>query len=171
MSTTERPKGALESAARRVRRKRGERGHAVVETTLMAPWLFLLFAVVFDLGFYSYAVIATQNAARSAVLFTTRETGQTTNTTMACQIALRELRGMPNVSASNVSCAAAAGSVSDSNPIAVVASSIAGPDASALGAGRVAVTYRSPQLFPLPGLMGRMTVTRIAEARVRDNYN
>src|SRR6476646_3701085 len=45
-------------------------GHAVVETALMAPWLFLFFIAIFDFGFYAYAGIVTANAARVAALHT-----------------------------------------------------------------------------------------------------
>lgn len=144
-------------------------GHAVVEMALMAPWIFLLFIMVFDLGFYNYAVIATANAARAGMMYTTRSAAYVLDTTSACQIALRELRGMPNVSSTTTVCAATKGAITDANPVAVELSTVAGPDATTLGAAQVAVTYRSPQFFPIPGLMGRMTVTRIAEGRVRDN--
>ena len=135
----------------------------------MAPWIFLLFAMVLDLGFYSYAAIATQNAARSGVMHTSRSSSYVTDLTGACEVARRELRGLPNVSGALAVCAASPGAISDSQPIAVQVAAVAGPDATTLGAARVTVTYRTPQLFPLPGLMGRMTLTRIAEARVRDN--
>lgn len=144
-------------------------GHAVVEVALMAPWIFLLFAMVFDIGFYCYAVIATQNAARSGVMHTSRSSSYALDLTAACQIARQELRGMPNVSVALNNCASSAGAITDALPISVAVAAIPGPDATTLGAARVSVSYRSPQLFPLPGLMGRMTVTRIAEARVRDN--
>ena len=150
-------------------RAKSQAGHAVVEVALMAPWIFLLFAMVFDIGFYCYAVIATQNAARSGVMHTSRSSSYVVDLTAACQIARQELRGMPNVSVALNTCAASAGAITDALPISVVVAAIPGPDATTLGAARVSVSYRSPQLFPLPGLMGRMTVTRIAEARVRDN--
>lgn len=144
-------------------------GHAVVEMAMMAPWIFLLFIMVFDLGFYNYAAIATANAARSGMMYTTRSSAYVLDTTMACQIALRELRGMPNVSSTATVCAANKNAITDANPVAVELFASAGPDGTTLGAGQVAVTYRSPQLFPIPGLMGRMTITRVAEGRVRDN--
>jgi Flp pilus assembly protein TadG len=148
-------------------RGRKQRGHAAVEAALMAPWIFVLFIVVLDLGMYSYAVIATQNAARSAVMHTSRSSTYVLDLTGACQIALNELRGMPNVPGSLATCAASAGAVSNSQPIAVVVSSFVAADLQP--AARVAVTYRSPQMFPIPGLAGRLTVTRIVEARVLDN--
>ncbi len=149
--------------------RRGQCGSAVVELALMSPWLIVLFMVVLDLGMYSYAAIATQNAARSGVMWTSKSSSYVTDTTGACQIARRELRGMPNVPLSLATCAANKGAISDANPIAVETAAIPGPDATTLGAAQVVVTFRTPQLFLLPGLMGRMTLTRIAEARVRDN--
>ena len=45
-------------------RKR-QKGSAIVETALMMPWLAFIFVGVLDFGFYSYACICTQNAARA----------------------------------------------------------------------------------------------------------
>lgn len=162
---------------------RSRSGHAAVETALMAPWIFLLFLVVFDLGFYSYAVISTQNAARSAAMHASRSTAYAADLTRACLVALRELQGMPNVGPSLTNCANNATGVGDSTPIGVEiqvlrddsTGNLAPQDppvsavrTNSLWAVRVLVTYRSPQLFPLPGLMGRITVTRFSEARIRE---
>lgn len=160
----------------RVRRRRREHGHAAVEAALMAPWIFLLFLAVFDLGFYSYAVIATQNAARSAAMHISRSTTYVNDWTRACLVARRELQGMPNVGTGLTNCLSNPASVDDNNPIAVqvqTLTQVQAVDAPASAtadpwAARVQVTYRSPQLFPLPGLLGRITVTRFAEARIRD---
>lgn len=159
-----------------MRRGRRERGHAAVETALMAPWIFLLFIAVFDLGFYSYAVIATQNAARSAAMHIGRSTTYSNDLTRACLVARRELQGMPNVGPTLATCAPNAANVSNSQPIAVQIQTIL--DSASLDpppvttntawAVRVLVTYRSPQLFPIPGLAGRITVTRFSEARIRE---
>lgn len=40
------------------------RGHAVIEVALLSPWIFFLFVGTLDMGFYTHALIATQNAAR-----------------------------------------------------------------------------------------------------------
>jgi Flp pilus assembly protein TadG len=155
--------------------ERKTRGHAAVEVALMAPWIFLLFAMVFDLGFYSYAVIAAENAARSAVMYTSAATSTAADDSAACTVALRELRGMPNVSASTL-CASTLGTISDARPLfvdacasGVACGGVQFTSVDGAAASRVVVTYRTPQLFPIPGLMGRMTVTRYAEARMRDN--
>lgn len=156
-------------------------GHAAVEAALMAPWVFLLFLVVFDLGFYSYAVISTQNAARSAAMHVSRSTSYAADRARACLVAMRELQGMPNVGPNLTNCATNAAGVGDSTPIGVEIQVLRDSDVGStrpqdppefttdsFWAVRVLVTYRSPQLFPLPGLMGRITVTRFSEARIRE---
>src|SRR5690242_11566024 len=85
-------------------RRRNTSGHAVIETALMAPWIFLLFIAIFDFGFYAYAGITTANAARAAALYTSTSTGAATDTAGACQYVLDELRKLPNVGAGTVSC-------------------------------------------------------------------
>ena len=53
----------------------------------------------------------------------------------------------------------------DSLPVIVTATSVTGVDGGA--ATSVSVTYRTDQLFPLPGLTGRLAVTRTAQMRIR----
>ena len=70
--------------------KRGrwrEHGHAVIEISLMAPWIFFLFMGTLDFGFYAYAIIATQSAARVAVMQTSQNSTTAANSTLACQYA------------------------------------------------------------------------------------
>jgi len=45
-------------------RRRNRRGSNAVEFALLVPWYLFLFIGAFDFGFYSYSLIATQNAAR-----------------------------------------------------------------------------------------------------------
>ena len=138
---------------RSVVRNSRRRGQAAIETALMVPWILLLFILIFDFGFYAYAGAATANAARSAALVTARSIGSADSKPTACLYAKRELSMMPNVSSS-----------CDSLPLIVSAQSVTGPDGHA--ASRVAVTYQTVQLFPLPWLMGRMTLTQVSEVRV-----
>ena len=152
--------------------RKGERGGAIVETALMLPWLFILFICVFDFGFYAYAAICTQNAARAAAIQAASNNGSVSNTS-ACTAALGEMTRLPN--APN-SCVTSPSSVSNTQPVAVsiqVLTSTTNPacadcalDASATSA-QASVTYLSIPMFPIPGMMmGRMTMTRIAEARI-----
>jgi len=134
-----------------------EKGNAVVETALMAPWIFLLFLGVFDFGFYAYAAISTQHAARVAALYTSSSTSNVADDTGACYYVLEALRDLPNVAGSITTCT--------SGPVQVTATGVTGPDGAA--AAQVSVTYQSIPLFPIPGLMGQMTITRTAQMRVQ----
>jgi TadE-like protein len=72
--------------------RKGRRGNAVIEVTLMAPWIFFLFVGVLDFGFYAYAFISTENAARAAVLLTSKSRVAATDRADACAIVLNELQ-------------------------------------------------------------------------------
>lgn len=155
-------------------RSRVRRGSAVVEVTLMMPWIVFLFVGIFDFGFYSYAAIATQNAARAAAmrLSTDQYSFSIAN---ACAAALGELRGLPNM-VGVTTCAASPSAVSDSQPAAVEAMKLDNtttprcadcPVTPTATSVQARVTYRTSQLIPIPGaMMGRMTLTRMAESRI-----
>jgi Flp pilus assembly protein TadG len=144
---------------------RSRRGHAVVEIALMAPWIFLLFIAIFNFGFYAYAAIATANAARIAALATAKDAVSAIDQPTACTNALEEMRMLPNIAAlpPTYPCNAL--------PLVVTVTNPAPPalDDPAQIATRVAVTYQTVQLFPLPYMMGRMTLTRVAEMKVYGN--
>jgi Flp pilus assembly protein TadG len=138
-------------------RRKKQKGHAVLEAAFLAPWIIFLFVGAFDMGFYCYALICTENAARVAAMYTSSSASTVADSSAACTIALGEMNYMSNLVGVN-SCG--------SLPIIVQASSVTGPDSAP--ASEVAVTYRSNQMIPIPGLlMGRMTVTRRAQMRVR----
>jgi Flp pilus assembly protein TadG len=145
-------------------RRSGQKGNAVVETALMAPWIFLLFLGVFDFGFYAYAAISTQHAARVAALYTSSSTSSVADTSGACQYVLAALKDLPNMSGVT-SCAADASQISTTTPVAVTAAAATGPDSTP--ASTVSVLYQTVPLFPIPGLMGQMTITRTAEMKVQ----
>ena len=54
------------------RRSRRKRGSSLVELTLISPWLLFLFVGVVDVGFFTYSLIAVENAARIAAEFTSK---------------------------------------------------------------------------------------------------
>jgi hypothetical protein len=143
----------------RPKRDRRQKGHAIVETVLMAPWVFLLFLGIFDVGFYAYAVISTANAARVAALATSSSDTSAADAGLACGYALPELRALPNIGTAITTCGAL--------PLIVTATSVVGPDGDP--ASKVSVTYQSIQLFPIPGLMGQLQVTRSATMRVKSS--
>lgn len=45
-----------------------ESGQAVIEATLLAPWILVLFLGIFNVGIYSYSLSSAENALRIASL-------------------------------------------------------------------------------------------------------
>lgn len=132
------------------------RGHAVIEVALLSPWIFFLFVGTLDMGFYTHALIATQNAARAGAAHTSRSSLTAADYAAACQYALGELKAMSNVR-SLANC--------NSSPLIVTASSVTGIDGSP--ASSVSVTYQTNKLIPIPGLAGQLKITRTVQMRVK----
>jgi Flp pilus assembly protein TadG len=140
--------------SRRSAAKRRTSGHAILELALIGPWVFFLFIGAFDWGFYAYALISLQSAARSAALYTSTSAATISDSATACSLVLAEMVSLPNV-----------GTVCGVNPI-VTAASVTGPDLAA--ATQVSVTYTSIALIPIPGLLRKQfTITRTVKMRLR----
>ena len=150
---------------------RRESGHAVIEVALMAPWIFFLFVGVLDFGFFAYAAIATENAARVAALYTSNSPDVAGDDLNACQYALGELRALPNVGSTVTTCVVSKDSITSTQPVAVDATAIAAVDSvDGAPASRAEVTYQSLPMIPIPGLMMKQyTLTRFVEMRVRED--
>jgi uncharacterized membrane protein len=161
---------------------RNRKGSAVVEAALMMPWVLFLFVGVLDSGFYTYAAMATQNAARAAAIQSANSGGTLTGVRL-CQIVKNEMGLMPNVGLVGT-CAASQAAVSNAspmwvctgNPLTNTASSQCGQPAricadctldTTARSIQAVVTYQSIPLVPIPGiLVTQLQLTRIAEARV-----
>jgi Flp pilus assembly protein TadG len=140
-----------------ITRKRRERGGAMLELALVCPWIFLLFIGALDWGFYAYSLISLQAAARSAMLYTQGTSATAADSDTACSIVRNEMKSLPNVNSLT-----ACGSL----PLIVAATSVTGPDSAP--AARVSVTYRTPSLIPIPGLLQKqLTITRIVMTRIK----
>ena len=138
-------------------RRRSQRGNSVIEFAFAAPWLFFLFVGAFDWGFYSYALDATQSAARVAALATSTSVLSAGDSTTACSYAIDELSRIPNMSGVQ-SCT--------SSPLTVTAQKVTGPDLKP--ASQVTVTYTTMGLIPIPGLLAsNATITRVVQMRIR----
>lgn len=141
---------------KRIHRNADQRGNAVIEVALMTPGLFFLFAGILDLGFYNYALIATQNAARTAVEYTSRSASTAADSTGACTYALGHLNGLNNVQ-SLTTC--------NASPVVVTASAVT--DADGYPAASVTVTYTTSSLIPIPGVKGQVSMTRTVQMMLR----
>jgi|SRR5579863_6755559 len=143
-------------SANHAKQRRGEYGHAVIEVSFLAPWIFFLFVGALDFGFYAYGVICTENAARVAAMQTAQDSNSQANSALACQYALPSLKSLPNTR-SLATCAA----------LPVIVSATAVVDADGDQASQVAVTYQSLAMIPIPGLTGTLTLTRTAQMKLR----
>lgn len=156
--------------------RRTEKGNAIIETAFMVPWLFFLFVGIIDFGFFSYAAICTQGAARVAALEVSSSEYSVTQAA-ACQAALGELKTLPGAS-TLTACATAPGQLSDAVPVYVSApvvrdNTTTPPCADCDGSTPtrrsvvISVTYRTLPMVPIPGLLrGRWDFTRRAEMRM-----
>jgi hypothetical protein len=128
-------------------------GSAALEVGLMLPWIVFSFIAVLDFGFCSYALIATQNAARIAATWGAANSTNASNiSSMACTYAAPEFTYAPTPAT------ACGGALSVSTSTSSVGS---------LSTVRVAVTY-TVKLLAIPGLMpGSLAITRTVQMPVR----
>jgi len=121
----------------------------MMELAFLSPWIIFLFVGLFDWGFYAYSLITLENATRSAASWNANH-NQPTNVTDACTIATSEMQSLVNM-----------GGVTTctGSPVSVSSTQVAGPDGDP--ATMVAVTYTTPRLIPIPGILrGQFTITR-----------
>ena len=136
-------------------------GHSALELAFFLPFLLFLFIGAFDWGFYAWALITTENAARVAALYTSSSSANVTDSAGACTYALAELAYAPNIGGPPVlSCSAA--------PLTVTATEVVGPDGA--NAAQVSVAYKTMQLIPIPlVLTGQLTITRTVVMPIRSS--
>jgi Flp pilus assembly protein TadG len=138
--------------------RHNRRGNSIIEFSLLIPWYIFLFAGAFDYGFYSYSLISAQNAARVSAMYCSGSSGAAVDSATACSYSLDQLRNMPNVGAGLTVCSA--------SPLIVTATQVTGPDGAY--AASVTVTYTTPQLIPIPGLLpGQLTISRTVLMKLR----
>jgi Flp pilus assembly protein TadG len=142
--------------------RNARKGHAVIEVALIAPFIFFLFAGALDMGFYIYAAVAVENAARVAALHMASSADLAADANapaFARTYVCNDLRVLPNV---GTTCPTTIVSVS------VPAQPFSGTDGDP--ATQVSVTYTTVPLIPIPGLnpgpRGQWTFTRVVQMRL-----
>jgi len=138
------------------KRRYATRGEAVLEIAFLVPWIFFLFAGAFDVGIYSYGLIATQESARAAAEYTSRSSATSSDSVGACQYAIVQMRALSNVRSLS-SCTAA--------PLVVSAQAVT--DADGYASSLVTVAYTTDKLIAIPGLGKQLTITRTVRMMVR----
>jgi len=156
-----------------------ERGQAVLEVTLLAPWIYFLFVGVLDAGFYSYAAITTESAARVAANQIAKSTGFGST---ACDLVVPEMNLLPNVKNATTPCASGT-TVSPATPIGVCVGTLSKTASAPCGgtpvqcadcaldttatSAQVAVTYQTPPMVNIPGILtNQLTLRRFVEMRI-----
>lgn len=146
-------------------RKRSQCGASIIEFALMLPWIIFLFVGAFDWGFYAHALISTENAARVGAIYAANLSSGTPATSTACGLVLNELSIASNVA--GLTTCGSGSSVTDAAPVAV---SLTCTTLDSINAVQVAVTYRTVQLVPIPGLLtGKVTLYRTAQLPMNNN--
>lgn len=129
--------------------KSRQRGQALIEFSFCVPWLIFLFAGTFDVGFFCYDLVAVEDAARVAALYTSQSSATASDSAGACVYVLKELQSIPNVQ----------GLSACTTPVTVTATAVTASDGKP--ASKASVQYASGQFIPIPGLLGgQFTWTR-----------
>ena len=133
------------------------RGSSAVEFAFIVPWFIFLFVGILDLGYYNYALVTAQSAARTAALYTSSSTTASTDSTGACTYVYDQLTSNINL-AGQTTC-------SGSSPISLTTSVGTGPDGNS--ASTVTVSFTSATLIPIPGILpANIPVVRTAQLMI-----
>ena len=131
------------------------RGGAILELALFSPWVFFLFVGAIDWGFYAYSLITVETAARSGAVYESAQMSVPSGN--ACTIVSNEMSTLMNAASFSSTCSTA--------PLVVSSAQITGPDS--LPAAQVTVTYTTPSLIPIPGVLAKQfTITRIVTMKI-----
>jgi hypothetical protein len=125
--------------------------------------MVLAFVAAFNFGIFAYALVSTQNAARSAAMYASQSLTVAQSGSIVAQVcpyALGELGDAPGVGTGVTTCTG--------TPVTVTVTPRT-PGAGNMNTVRVSVTYNTMQLIPLPGLMaGSLSITRTVEMPIRN---
>ncbi len=148
--------------------RRHQRGNAVIEASLLIPWILFLFMGVLDFGFYNYALITTENAARVGAHYASQDKGRARDVTEVCRIVRQEMSGLPHTRSLS-GCAACSASLTEAMPLSVCSQLLEAPGRVGPAgdtAAEVTVSYRTVPLIPLPFLTGQLTITRVKQMSI-----
>ncbi len=155
------------------------RGGAVIEASLLLPWLFFLFIGAVDAGFALYGLVTVENATRSAALWASQSTTNANTTSgspspaTACanyvMPAVKLLGNVPSSATCTTGTSLSSLAVTSANPVALTMTAPTTiPDGTTVPAVTVTVWYRTPQLAPIPGIFtGQTTIKRSVTMRIQ----
>lgn len=128
----------------------------MMEMALLSPWIFFMFIGLFDWGFYAYSLITLETATRSAAVWNSSHATPNDSAT-ACTIVTNEMQTLINM--------AGVTTCGTGSAVSVTSQQVTGPDSEA--ATQVAVTYTTPSLIPIPGILAKqVTITRVVTMKI-----
>jgi Flp pilus assembly protein TadG len=168
------------------RRRKGQSGNSMVEVAFLAPWIFFLFVGIFDAGFFAFAAICTENAARAAATQTAASQSAQSDL-IACNAAWKEMNLLLNVATLSQDCTqlpvkvvrrtlcTQASVVPTTITCETPCATLTPPRTTCVdcsvdvtaASSEVCVTYQGSGLAPIPGILtNQITLTRTAEMRI-----
>jgi len=141
-------------------RRGGRSGNNIIEFAFILPWYIFLFVGAVDMGFYSYALISVENAARVGAIYCAASSTTCTSNTPVCPYALGALADLPNIPAALTTC--------NASPVTVTVSYPASGTPDGQPDVQVTVAYVLPALAGIPGLLpGQYTATRTVSMKLQ----
>jgi Flp pilus assembly protein TadG len=134
------------------------RGAAMLELALLSPWVIFLFIGALDWGFYAVSLVTLENATRVAAVYASSSTGNITQTGIICGLVINEMGSLSNMQGVST--------CGGSSPVSVTPTLIS-PGIDGSQEAKVSVTYTTPPLIPIPGLLAKQfTITRTVKMRI-----
>jgi len=124
---------------------------------------------VFDFGFYVYALISVEDAARVAATNAASSAVAAADPMVACSSVAAQLKTLPNVG--TVTCTCTGSTCSAGSYVSVTSNYLSGISGAPLGvdgdpAVEVSVNYQTIPMIPLPFLRGNYAFTRRVQMRL-----
>jgi Flp pilus assembly protein TadG len=142
------------SDCEKLARKRSgrRRGSAIIEFSLLMPWLLFLLLGAVDAGFMLYGLVTVENAARAGALYASHIdlTDSTAVGKLCSGYVIPSLAYLGNIPSGLNTCGTTA-APTPSQPVSVVVTAVAaGASPDTLGAAaKVTIFYLTPPLFPI----------------------
>src|SRR5579863_6543743 len=73
------------------------KGNSLIEFSFLLPWYVFLFVGSFDLGMYSYSLVALEEGVRMAAVYASQTTTTASNSATAGTYVLGSIQGLPNI--------------------------------------------------------------------------
>jgi Flp pilus assembly protein TadG len=141
-------------------RRGGRNGNNIIEFAFMLPWYVLLFVGAVDMGFYSYALISVQSAARVGAIYCSASSTTCSTNAEPCHYALAQLADLPNVPSTLTTC--------NASPVTVTVTYATNSTPDGQPDVQVTVAYVLPALAGIKGLLpGQYTATRTVAMRLQ----